>query len=154
MRESLPAKLHVVYRIRAKVGPFECTTYRRFSDFVRLHAALKKELPKLRMPKSAARLLGDRLKSPTGIVVPPAGQTGMPGTSQLSPQLSKALGPLARPANPRPEARLRLITAYCDDLVCVPELAQAEATIAFFWPSSERGDGALVAPDGSSAAMT
>eukprot|EP00962_Isochrysis_galbana_P032692 scaffold10790_cov99-Isochrysis_galbana.AAC.1 len=163
MRETPPAKgaraggstaLHVVYRLRAHVGPFQCTTYRRFSDFVRLHAALKKELPKLQMPKSAHRLIGDRLHPPRGIGASPAGGLGLSGVSHLPPQLSKALSPLTRQASPRPEARLQLIKAYCDDLVLVPELARAQATIAYFWPSSERGDGALVAPDGSSAAIT
>ena len=67
----------------------------------------------------------------------------------------QALGPLEKTLRPLgPEVRLRLLQRYCEDLVTLPELAQAEATLAFFWPSSALGDGALVAPDGSKAAMT
>mmetsp|Transcript_29003 Transcript_29003/g.79206 ORF Transcript_29003/g.79206 Transcript_29003/m.79206 type:complete len:146 (+) Transcript_29003:3-440(+) len=145
MREEAPGKLHTVYRLRARVGPFECTTYRRFSDFVKLHITLKKELPRQRMPRSAQRLLDDRIK--------PHHRLSQPMPSLPAP-LSKALAPLGRKASPHPEARLRLLQAYCEDLVTIEALAQAETTLAFFWPSSDRGDGALVAPDGSTAAMT
>ena len=34
------SRVHTVYQLRARVGPFECTSYRRFSDFLRLHTRL------------------------------------------------------------------------------------------------------------------
>jgi len=142
MRESAHAKLHTVYRLEARVGPFECRSYRRFSDFVKLHAALKRELPRQRMPRSAQRMLDDRLKP----------QHAAKPLPKLPSPLSKVLQ--LRAHAPHPEARLRLLQAYCEDLVTTPELAATDATITFFWPSSERGDGALVAPDGSRAAIT
>jgi len=148
MREDGRLKLHTVYRLAARVGPFESTTYRRFSDFVKLHAALKREMPHYRMPRSAQRMLDARLR-------PTAGPSPSALDKALGPKASKALGPLEKTLRPPgPEVRLRLLQRYCEDLVTLPELAQAEATLAFFWPSSALGDGALVAPDGSKAAMT
>ena len=41
------------YRVRARVGPFECTTYRRFSAFLELHRSLKAALPaSAKLPRS------------------------------------------------------------------------------------------------------
>ena len=39
--------------VRARVGPFECTTYRRFSAFLELHRSLKAALPaSAKLPRS------------------------------------------------------------------------------------------------------
>ena len=53
MREGDGGRLHTVYRVRARVGPFECTTYRRFSAFLELHRSLKAALPaSAKLPRS------------------------------------------------------------------------------------------------------
>ena len=54
-------KLITVYLVRARVGPFECTTTHRFSDFVRLCRALQAAFSKLKpWPPSAAKLNAER----------------------------------------------------------------------------------------------
>ena len=51
------------------------------------------------------------------------------------------------------ESRMRLLQRYCED-VCGPgDMASSSVMVAFFWPSEERGDGPVVAPDGSRATM-
>ena len=52
------------------------------------------------------------------------------------------------------ERRRRLLQSFCDDVCSTPELAHCEQVITFLWPSHERGDGNLVAPDGSEATIT
>ena len=54
------AKLHTVYQVRARVGPFECSTAHRFSDFLRLCNELQQAFAKLKFPPSAAKLNAER----------------------------------------------------------------------------------------------
>ena len=122
MREDAKAKLHTVYQVRARVGPFEVTTSHRSSDFLRLQTQLQQGFPKVRFPPSAIKLKESRL--------------------QLQPHRHT-------------EGRMRLLQKYCDDVCALSEVASSQLMVAFFWPSSERGDGegAVVAPDGSKAKM-
>lgn len=54
----------------------------------------------------------------------------------------------------RSEGRLRMLQRYCDDLCAVPELAQSDIALEFFWPSRNRMNESVEAPDGSTAIMT
>ena len=51
------------------------------------------------------------------------------------------------------ESRMRLLQRYCEDVCALGDVASSAVMVAFFWPSEERGDGAVVAPDGSRATM-
>ena len=56
MREGDGGRLHTVYRVRARVGPFERTTYRRFSAFLELHPlAARPRCLRRRRPRSPLR---------------------------------------------------------------------------------------------------
>mmetsp|Transcript_18521 Transcript_18521/g.39869 ORF Transcript_18521/g.39869 Transcript_18521/m.39869 type:complete len:108 (+) Transcript_18521:276-599(+) len=107
--------------MKCRVGPFECITYRRFSEFLQLHRSLKAASPAIKMPASAKKLK----------------------------ECTRQLQPLKHT-----EERIRLLQNYCIDLCGVVELAQSPILIEFCWPSCERGDGLLIAPDGSEAYMT
>ena len=48
--------------MRARVGPFECSTSHRFSDFLRLQTQLQQGFPKVRFPPSAIKLKESRLQ--------------------------------------------------------------------------------------------
>ena len=52
------------------------------------------------------------------------------------------------------EGRVALLQLYCHQLCANADLARSDVAIAFFWPSSERGDGLVIAPDGSTASIT
>ena len=49
--------------------------------------------------------------------------------------------------------RMRLLQRYCEDVCAQADIASSSVMVAFFWPSEERGDGPVVAPDGSRATM-
>jgi hypothetical protein len=51
------------------------------------------------------------------------------------------------------ESRMRLLQRYCEDVCALGDVASSAVMVAFFWPSEERGDGPVVAPDGSRATM-
>ena len=119
---------YTVYELRARVGPFECTSFRRFSDFLRLHARLQRATAKdkpARIQLLAATPTASKLRE-----------------SKLS------LAPRAKQI----ESRKRLLQRYCAELCEAPELAQSELVTGFFWPND--GNGSVVAPDGSSGYMT
>ena len=117
-----------VYELRARVGPFECTSYRRFSDFLRLHRKLQ---------HAAA---GDRASRQTLHAATPTAK------KLRDSKLSMA------PRDRQIEQRTRLLQQYCTELCASQQLARSEAVTAFFWP--EDGTGSVVAPDGSMASMT
>ena len=48
---------------------------------------------------------------------------------------------------------MRLLQRYCDDVCALRDMASSAVMVAFFWPSEGRGDGVVVAPDGSRATM-
>ena len=54
----------------------------------------------------------------------------------------------------RSDGRLRMLQRYCDDLCLLPEPAQSDLVVEFFWPSGEHGNSSVEAPDGSKACMT
>lgn len=48
--------------MRARVGPFECNTAHRFSDFLRLQRELQQAFPKRKFPPSALKLREQKLQ--------------------------------------------------------------------------------------------
>uniref|UniRef100_A0A7S2D0V3 PX domain-containing protein n=1 Tax=Haptolina brevifila TaxID=156173 RepID=A0A7S2D0V3_9EUKA len=133
-RSTLPSssgiRLHkrkavTLYQLRARVGPFECNTLRRFSDFLRLHASLQQHYGKRRSLQ---------LETPT------------------IKKLTESKISIASRER-QVESRTRLLQRYCAELCASPELAHHELVTSFFWPAAEDGCGSVVAPDGSMASM-
>ena len=48
--------------MRARIGPFECNTSHRFSDFLTLQRRLQQAFPKRKFPPSALRLKEQKLQ--------------------------------------------------------------------------------------------
>ena len=62
-------------------------------------------------------------------------------------------GTYCAPRHRHTESRMRLLQRYCEDVCAQADIASSSVMVAFFWPSEERGDGPVVAPDGSRATM-
>ena len=164
----------VVYQLRTRVGPFECSSYRRFSDFLGLHARLQREAGKA--GKAKQQLAGVRTRAPRmahlshGLLtkcVPPCACSLICAVLPSRPCAARAptaVTPTAKklresklslaPKDRRTEQRMVLLQRYCAELCAAPDLAQNELVTAFFWPSGEDGAGSVVAPDGSRASMS
>ena len=145
--------MYTVYQLRARVGPFECTSYRRFSDFLRLQQRLKAAAKERAREESSGEGGGGGsnggggggsykvYKSQLVAATPTAGKLRESKNISLIASRRKMV-----------EQRLRLIQRYCTELCASQELAQHELVTSFFWPND--GTGSVVAPDGSSASMT
>lgn len=121
-------RVHVVYQLRARVGPFECTSYRRFSDFLKLQHKLRDAAGKEKRARQALA-------------------AATPSYAKLR-ESKLWIAPRAKVV----EQRKQLLHRYCAELCAVPEYAQSELVTGFFWPSD--GTGSVVAPDGSVGSMT
>ena len=119
---------HTTYRVRALVGPFECTSSHRFSEFLELHSQLQRSCGKDKTRKQHLALAtpsGKKLREST------MKRIFIPNHERLV------------------EARRLLIARYCDELCAASSLAHSEIVTGFFWPCD--GAGSVVAPDGSIA---
>jgi hypothetical protein len=126
-RKSRSRRMHTVYQLRARVGPFECTSFRRFSDFLQLQSRLQRAAGK---GKTARQHL---------LAATP--------TARKLRESKLSLASRERQV----EQRLRMLQRYCTELCASPQLAQEELVTSFFWPND--GSGSVVAPDGSVASM-
>ncbi|KAL3899672.1 MAG: hypothetical protein SGPRY_012604 [Prymnesium sp.] len=54
---GLDGKRHTIYQLRARIGPFECTTHRRYSDFIHLQVGCIDQLCDIRPLVSALVLI-------------------------------------------------------------------------------------------------
>lgn len=107
--------LVTLYRAEARIGPFRCVVHRRYSHFVALQFELEKALPRAQFPRVVAELKKGRYRQWTW------------GAPQ----------PLDGPAV---EGRLRLLQAYCDELLGLAGVAACEQFARFFWPRGAEGD--------------
>ena len=122
-------RFHTTYRVRALVGPFECTSSHRFSEFLKLHSQLQRSCGKDKARKqhlAQAMPTGKKLRESKHII--------------FIPNRSRVV-----------EARMLLIARYCEELCAASSLAQSEIVTGFFWPCD--GAGSVVAPDGSMASL-
>ena len=174
--------------MRARVGPFECSTSHRFSDFLTLQRRLQQAFPKRKFPPSALKLREQKLqlqphRSTATVALARSRPRGQPphqmptrllgadpwGREERPRRLGAEEGPRLRrsaacpkqadlaafdhPRHRHTESRMRLLQRYCEDVCSLGDMASSSVMVAFFWPSEERGDGPVVAPDGSRATM-
>jgi hypothetical protein len=62
MQPHVPTAHPHAHQVRARVGPFECITSHRFSDFLRLQRRLQLAFPKRKFAPSALKLREQRLQ--------------------------------------------------------------------------------------------
>lgn len=126
-------KLHTVYQLRARVGPFESTSFRRFSEFLDLHKALQ---------KAWTAATGNK---PALVSVTPTAKKLFESKLSVRTVTNRSKQDAIRSV---------MIQRYCAELCASSELARNETVTGFFWPSGESGSGSVIAPDGSMASMT
>ena len=177
MQPHVPTAHPHAHQVRARVGPFECITSHRFSDFLRLQRRLQLAFPKRKFAPSALKLREQRLQlqphrstatvalarssalAATRRISSPPACSGRPSRPERSSRGAReelersSRGTYCAPRHRHTESRMRLLQRYCEDVCAQADIASSSVMVAFFWPSEERGDGPVVAPDGSRATM-